>query len=212
METPSAHITLETKRAEFDEWVQKHVLSAEIQYLAGNCCSTGRWFECQAAQLGGKASLLACALASHSVQVWMLKTCRRKQGQRADKVPPNKQWLNRYSEGIQLGFIKYYSHFLPVLNLDKIYLTRTANLSMARLTKSEILIFKYKAQKTDCWTLSCQIRALTGSSALILIYLIECLTVKNLHGEEHSISGLKNTISQGWAAIHFSTLRKFLYF
>lgn len=59
METPSAHITLETKLAKFNEqehssfnkWVQKCVLSAEIPCLAGNCCCTGRWFECQAVQL-----------------------------------------------------------------------------------------------------------------------------------------------------------------
>lgn len=36
--------------------------------------------------------------------------------------------------------------FFPVLNLDKVYLTRTANLSMARLTKAEILIFKRRLE------------------------------------------------------------------
>ena len=181
METLSAHITLETKVAEFKE--QEHASSMNE---CRNMCSVQRfniWLVTAAAQVGDlnvrqrswwlwwKASLLARALASHSVQVWMLNTCRRKQGQIADKVPPNKQWLNRYSERTQLGFIMYYSHFLPLLNLDKVYLTRTTNLSMARLTKAEILIFKYRAQMTNCWTWSCQ-RALAGSSALILIHLI----------------------------------------
>lgn len=155
METTSAHITLETKRAEFNE--QEHAGSKNECRNVFPVQRFNIWLVAAAAHvsdlnvrqhswwLGWKASLPVWALASHLVQVWMLNTCRRKQEQRADKVPPNEQWLNRYSEGIQLGFIEYYSHFLPVLNLDKVYLTRTANLSMARLTKAEILIFKYRA-------------------------------------------------------------------
>lgn len=98
METPSAHITLETKLAKFNE--QEHSGSMNE---CKNVCSVQRfpvWLVTAAAQvgdlnvrqyswwLGWKAPLLAWALASHLVQVWMLNTGRRKQGQRADKVLP----------------------------------------------------------------------------------------------------------------------------
>lgn len=40
--------------------------------------------------------------------------------------------------------MNYYSHFLSVLNLDKVFLTKAANLSVAKLTKAEILTYKYR--------------------------------------------------------------------